>query len=303
MKFFIDFEATQYSEYIISIGCVSETGREFSTLVKPPVKKKLTSFVTTLTGITDEMLASAPNADAAFLFLMEFVKEESCGDVPEYYCYGSSDAKFIERTLHKMNNFYAMAFAQSVMGSLHDYSEDVKKYFNNIRNNAPSLFRTYLFLTEQEDGQQKHDALEDAQMLKVVCERLTEVAEPEDINKIYSIKVAPKPTPKGNSKAIVLPQYVIDWTHLAGKKNLWKVCQFSKLGGEAEYVAHGQNNTVYFVDIDQAVYWVNYYIKRVSLKNKEAFKQTKKSICEAIRKNEKYCGLNWKKAEDFNEEV
>ena len=67
MKFFIDFEATQYSEYIISIGCVSEAGKEFSTLVKPPVKKKLTSFVT----------AFCPNCEIILCPIdIDFSKEE-----------------------------------------------------------------------------------------------------------------------------------------------------------------------------------------------------------------------------------
>lgn len=295
MKFFIDFEAMQYSEYIISIGCVSETGKEFSTLVKPPVKKKMTSFMTALTDITDEMLATAPNSDAAFLFLMEFVKDESCGDVPEYYCYGSNDAGFIERTLHKMNNFYAIAFAQSIMGNLHDYSNDVKEYFNNFKDNAPSLFKTYLFLTNKDDDKQKHEALEDARMLKMICENLAESAAPEDAEKVYNIKVAPKPNPNAKGKTINLPQYVIDWTHLAGKKNMWKVCQFSKLGGDTKFIARGQGQSAYFIDLDQAVFWVNYYHRKAPLKDKKVFEKTKNHILNSIKNGNTYCGMTWER--------
>lgn len=288
MKFFIDFEATQYSEYIISIGCVSETGKEFSTLVKPPVKKKMTSFMTTLTGITDEMLATAPNSDAAFLFFMEFVKEESCGDVPEYYCYGNNDAGFIERTLHKMNNFYAMAFAQSIMGNLHDYSEDVKKYFNNVRDNAPSLFKAYLFLTDQEEGQQKHDALEDAQMLKVVCEHLTEVAEPEDAEKIYNIKVAPKPYPKKKNE---LPEYVVAWTHCKRKKIIWEVCGSQK--PTTKIIAYSNERNLYFDSIEEAVYWINYFFRQVPLKDKGIFESTENKIRKALDNGKAFYGFQW----------
>lgn len=297
MKFFLDFEAMQYSEYIISIGCVSENGNEFSTLVRPSVRKKLTPFVVALTGITDEMLSTAPNPDAAFLLFMEFVKDE-CGDeTPEYYCYGNADAKFIERTLHKMNNFYAIVFAQSIMGNIHDYSVDVKKYFNNFKDNAPSLFKTYLFLTDKEEDRQKHDALEDAQMLKLVCEHLQEEAVPEDAEKIYGIKIAPKPDNKGLIKeTITLPQYVVDWTHLAGKRNMWKVCQFSKIvEGEIKYIAHGQNNDAYFTSLEQAVFWVNYYHRKAPLKDKKVFEKTQNNICKAIRTGKNYCGISWEK--------
>ena len=34
MKFFIDFEATQFKHKIISIGCVAEDGSYYETLVK-----------------------------------------------------------------------------------------------------------------------------------------------------------------------------------------------------------------------------------------------------------------------------
>ena len=44
MKFYLDFEATRFSNRIISIGCVAENGNTFSTLVKPGKKKKVDSF-------------------------------------------------------------------------------------------------------------------------------------------------------------------------------------------------------------------------------------------------------------------
>lgn len=51
MNYFIDFEATQFSGEIISVGCVREDGETFYVLVQPQ-KGKLTPFITNLTGIT-----------------------------------------------------------------------------------------------------------------------------------------------------------------------------------------------------------------------------------------------------------
>ena len=51
MKYFIDFEATQFSGEIISIGCVDENGRQFYTLVKPAKMSEMTDFIEELTGI------------------------------------------------------------------------------------------------------------------------------------------------------------------------------------------------------------------------------------------------------------
>ena len=72
MKFYLDFEATRFSNRIISIGCVAENGATFYTLVKPGDKKKVDKFITELTGITNEMLATAPDSDAAYIqFVLE----------------------------------------------------------------------------------------------------------------------------------------------------------------------------------------------------------------------------------------
>ena len=73
MNYYLDFEATRFSNRIISIGCVAETGETFSTLVKPVNKAKVDKFITELTGITNEMLETAPTADAAFLDLYYFI--------------------------------------------------------------------------------------------------------------------------------------------------------------------------------------------------------------------------------------
>ena len=35
MNYFIDFEATQFSNDIISIGCIDENGEEFYSLINP----------------------------------------------------------------------------------------------------------------------------------------------------------------------------------------------------------------------------------------------------------------------------
>lgn len=59
MKYFIDFEATENSNEIISVGCVDENGGEFYSLVQPHKIEKLTEFITDLTGITTEDLQNA----------------------------------------------------------------------------------------------------------------------------------------------------------------------------------------------------------------------------------------------------
>ena len=98
MRFYIDFEATQFSNRIISIGCACENGNTFKTLVQPVNKGKITAFITELTGITSEMIAEAPTADEAFNMLFDFIELNNLSGVPQFYVYGDCDASFIKHT-------------------------------------------------------------------------------------------------------------------------------------------------------------------------------------------------------------
>ena len=129
MKFFLDFEAMRFTNKIISIGCVAENGNTFESLVKPSDKKKVDKFITELTGITNEMLVDAPNADVAFANLFKFIADNAKGTVPEYYVYGNCDADFLKATVKSMRNPLSIMCAQAIAGNLIDYASVVKKFF------------------------------------------------------------------------------------------------------------------------------------------------------------------------------
>ena len=99
MNYFIDFEATQFTGEIISIGCVDENDRQFYTLVKPEKSEDITGFITDLTGIGRSELKKAPTADEAFVSLFEWLDKSA---PVRFYCYGDSDAHFLERTLQHL---------------------------------------------------------------------------------------------------------------------------------------------------------------------------------------------------------
>lgn len=169
MNFYLDFEATQYSERIISIGCIAENGARFETLVKPVKNEKVTAFITKLTGITNEMLENAPSADEAFNAFYEFVKANNEGGTPTYYCYGDSDAKFIKRTVSGMSDFQAIMFASSIQALLVDYSAVVKSY---LSTRGLALKKLVALIRQVDEVEQNHDALDDAMMLKECYEGL-----------------------------------------------------------------------------------------------------------------------------------
>lgn len=198
MQYFIDFEATQFSERIISIGCIAANGETFKTLVKPVTKKdKVNDFITQLTGITNEMLATAPTANEAFNAFFDFVLENKDDDAPEYYCYGNSDKQFIERTVSHMTDTRAVTFARALQHSLQDYSVNVKTHFQV--NTEIGLRKAYI-LIQNEEIEQRHDALEDARMLYAVARNLKTCSPKEAVVKLASIKKVEKPVPGSRLK-------------------------------------------------------------------------------------------------------
>lgn len=178
MKYFIDFEATQFSNYIISIGCVRENGDEFYSLVKPASKKnkKITKFITDLTGITSEMVDKAPEADEVFKNFFDWCAEFD-DDIPEFFCYGNCDANFCQANFNQSTNFKS----KSILGFLHtglkDYAPVVQKHFGLIQ--LVSLAKVVEYYQGNEIIQ-THNALDDAKMLKYVYEQIQSHSIEED---------------------------------------------------------------------------------------------------------------------------
>ena len=185
MRFFLDFEATRFSNRIISIGCVSDNGDTFQTLVKPVNKAKVDNFITELTGITNDMLDNAPTADEAFNQLFDFIELNNDGKTPQYFCYGNTDAFFIKSTVKYMTDVRACICAQAIAGNLIDYADTVKKFF--VAPHDLALRKVYMLIKSQDNLVQKHDALEDALMLQTVVKNLYNKCKPEDKETIFAM--------------------------------------------------------------------------------------------------------------------
>ena len=166
MKYFIDFEATQYTGEIISVGCVDEKGREFYTLVKPHKIKKLTKFITELTGITAEDLQNAPTVDDAFTVFYDWIDPL---EPAEFYCYGYSDKEFVAHTLRYTSSVFANRALTLVRKNLVDFSQTVKEHFLISKDIALKKVVEYY---RKESVNQSHNALEDALLLKEVYDHL-----------------------------------------------------------------------------------------------------------------------------------
>lgn len=290
MKFYIDFEATQYSERIINIGCIASNGATFSTLVKPTRKKdKVTKFITELTGITNEMLITAPSADEAFNSFFDFVLENSPTEPNEFYCYGNCDTTFIERTMHDMTDTRAVTFAHRLQHSLIDYATFVKNYFK--MDNDIALKKVYSLILK-DDVIQRHDALEDAQMLYTVVENLQEKCIPADKKKIAAMPKIEKPKMVTANKLKKAPEKFINWpankwtADTGADETNWVIC-----GGVHNYVK-------YFDSMDTAVLWVMRYLSNgMSPKNLDHYEIVKRKIEKGINEGALSYNFSWSKKE------
>lgn len=284
MKFYIDFEATQFSNRIISIGCVCENGNTFKTLVQPVNKGKITPFITELTGITPEMIAQAPTADEAFNMLFDFIELNNSRNVPQFYVYGDSDIEFLKHTVCFMQDPRAMICALAIQGNLIDYSKTVKSFFGLGQNFA--LRKVYMLILDIEELVQDHDALNDAQMLKIVVENLNTKCHPRDGQTILTMSSQAKPN---SAKA---PKRFSQWD----KFDKWSAPTDSN---EKSWVikAYDKDNPKriqYFNNIHMAALWsIKYCAKQVSPKNPDDIAKVERAIISAINLKKCRYNCNW----------
>lgn len=285
MRFFLDFEATRFSNRIIEIGCIAENGNEFKTLVKPG-KKKIDKFITELTGITNEDIKEAPDADQAFKELFSFITQNNDNKPPLYYVYGNSDADFLKYTLHDMTYTPSQILVQSIMNNLIDYSTVVKNFF--VTENNLALRKVYMLIRSKEEFHQKHDALEDAKMLYTVVETLQNKCKPEDLDTILLMPSQKIRTPARKQA----PEIFRSW--ISGKKTAWKA---DTLGDENSWVVKCTSlngNIKYFDSFDTAVLWIiAYFARNASPKKQEVINDIKQKIKKAIKENKNRYGFKW----------
>ena len=289
MNFYLDFEATRFSNRIISIGCVAENGNTFSSLVKPGDKKKVDKFITELTGITNEMLADAPDADSAFMSLFKFIIANTGTEAPTYYVYGNSDAEFLAATIRHMSDPVACICAQAIKGNLIDYASVVKKFF--VAPSDLALRKVYMLIKSQEELVQKHDALEDALMLQTVVAGLYDKCKPEDKATIMAMPSQKRPQ-TGNKKSA--PAIFQKWNQLNSPK--WEADTMADENCWCVKCTCDQNgqHVMYFDSFNTAALWlIRYMVRNTSPRNDAAVLKIETAIKAAIQNNKSRYGMTW----------
>ena len=167
MKYFLDFEANQFTDRIISIGCIAENGNTYSTLVNP--KEPIKEFIINLTGINDELVSNAPNIEIAIKNLYNFIIKNKDNEPDFFFVYGNCDKKFLRRAAKDINNIELSMFLGLLRHSLIDYSKYVSSFFGVKQ---PIGLKKVLNYLEDKSEIQEHDALQDAIMLKDLVDKL-----------------------------------------------------------------------------------------------------------------------------------
>lgn len=189
MDFYLDFEATQFSERVIAIGCTNMASMEFDMLCKPRKDKaKVTRFITELTGITQEEIDEAESTETAFRMLQramqDAIAEEEDYSPCFYHVYGDCDKEFLLRSAKDVEDQEVKEFMTKLAESLIDDSKHVRQYFHA---KSIGLHRAlqYFFPNIPE---QDHDPLHDAQMLGTLMYQIKRANPLEDCPFVQCMK-------------------------------------------------------------------------------------------------------------------
>lgn len=267
MNFFIDFEATQFSNHIISVGCVTEKGDHFYSLVN--TEHTITTFITELTGITENLIAAAPSPEIVFSNLMDWVEMKTFPEKPHFYCYGNSDKQFVRTNFNDCKTMKASMMLSYLYTDLEDYGDKVKAHFGLNQN--VSLLKVYNYC-EKTDIKQSHNALEDAKMLCKVAQYISN--HEEEFEKF--------------------PEY----KEIIEKKKLTN--QISEITEGKNYIVHRMNSRKVlqtYNSFDEAVEWAYSQIPEGAERDKANIKTIAKNIKKANNgydEKKKYMNYRWK---------
>jgi inhibitor of KinA sporulation pathway (predicted exonuclease) len=260
MRFYVDFEATQPEQEIISIGIVAEDGSTFSSLMKPK-HSKITKFITDLTGITQEMMDEAPSADQVFSALYYWLsdKEKNFHNW-DFYSFGDGDQTFLKCTADSLESNGAVLTAGVILLTLKDYSKVARSFFKG----RTSLINAFNYVKSQETTQ-IHDALEDAKMLQIVAEYI-EHSEPLKTN----------PFVPGMPANVKMPSGTF-------------TCRHTKNGKYCE-----------FVSCDDAIDWLITNVIRPANPSAIHRERIMKNIMKAVRTGKCYAEFKWTRSKEVN---
>lgn len=165
MKYYIDFEASEGLEKIISIGCVKENGEEYYSLVN--TGDPITPKIERITSITQQQLNEAKSSKEVFEEFYDWCNKDN--NLPEFICYGDGDFTFVYNTFLDATSLKEASILGYIYTNMEDVSQEMKEHF--YVNKTISLEKLGKHFIEDMDSQ-NHNALDDAKLLKTVYEAM-----------------------------------------------------------------------------------------------------------------------------------
>ena len=165
MNYYIDFEASEAEKKIISVGCICDDGREFYSLVN--TDDPITFRITQITGITQEDVDSAPSSETVFSDFYDWCYSEE--EMSQFICYGDGDFDFVYSNIQSATGYKESLILSYLYVNMYDCSQEMKDHF--LVNKTISLEKLGQHYDESM-GDQNHNALDDAKLLKMVYEKM-----------------------------------------------------------------------------------------------------------------------------------
>ena len=275
MKYFVDFEATQFSEEVISVGCIREDGETFYSLVAP-VEGKITPFITNLTGITAEMLKDAMSPDTVFEKFYDWAFAD-ISENPEFFCWGNSDASFLRHTFKRTTSYKARVAIGYMTAGVIDYA---KRFCQRIKAKQCGLIKAYNGLID-ENKEQNHNSLDDAVMLYEIYQ-VVEASEAEYIKDKMKNYVTIKASAKKENVEENPNNNVIKWNYRGFKNGT--IC-----------IVNAKKEAIHSFDgLKESIDWVMENF--VPSNQREVVKREtlEKNIRKAYSGGSLYCGHRWR---------
>ena len=216
----------------------------------------LSQYITDMTGITNEALATENDLNVVFgdLYAWCYNQEPNITNW-HFYSYGDGDVDFIKHSLCNIKGEQQLIIASLMIATMTDFSEKTRKYFCG----TVSLIKAFNYL-QNLDNKQKHNALEDAKML---AEVFTKIYDKQPLN------VFPFERDENFKPAYTFP---------SGRF----FCKANKKERE-------------FADIHDAIHFLIESNVKKEDREKVHRDRMACRIMKAIRKKEKYMGYNWRR--------
>ena len=162
---YIDFEATQFSFDIISIGAVKDNGSTFYTLVKPPRVDRVTPLITKITGLTRDMFTDdLKPIEVVFPEFVKWCRSDCQNDEIVFATYGGFDRTLLKHGVKRFPNIPEFAYVL-------ERWYDIERLLNKLAGFPPYRMASLSALYSLCCGavpEDLHNPLCDSQMLREI---------------------------------------------------------------------------------------------------------------------------------------